>query len=1216
MRKKAGTFLLLLFFLILLVVATAPLLLGLERVKGSVVNILERQLNCSIQIGKIHWVWLPLPCLSLSETRVESGTMSISLPETRLYPAWNSLIRRKLEFSKVVLKSPLVHYTAAQSSSDFQLPRVHLVIEDGTLSLPPFADVFTAEELSFSHITGQLKLRPEMVTMDFEFTAPLCKTAFVIGTYRPESRKYDLLLRTTGLNLAQCITRLTTERITLDETGMAMEAKISGTGLDSFKASFAGTLPGVIVGPMDKKKTILLGSSDFAIEKTGNDLSLNISTMEFIQPEFTLKGIIKRSTPDTTGTQPSEPNWLLDLSADDINLSQVRETVLTLWGKSKVAQKVCDIVRGGKASSARYRFNEKVSGFRHIENMNIEVDIESASINIPKTGLYLTRGSGPIAIKEGILTGHDLTASLDESRGSNGSIFLDLKKAGGAFHLDLDIDADLSALPPILDRLVHHEGFRNELHRFSDVSGRAYGHLRLGDSFSDLNTFVTVDRAQVKAFYDRIHPPNDTGNWRIELSQGELQVFPEEISWKNVSARIGSQEIMNMQGSLTWQDDVLLSIDKLDARLDSTSLYEKLQEKKVLPTALADTISFVTGEITIADGSFHGPPADPDQWQYKMSVSSPGLRSSTPLLPAAVFTEAISATISDSKIILPETAVSFMGQPLTLAGNFHHKKLADWQGDIHLKGGINENVSNWLKERWLPANLSPRLPATVKDLTVAWDRNKTEIAGTIHADTPDSLPSLSFALSAEDKYLQLKNVEIKGVEDEGRLTFDLWKTEPEHFLMTWQGQLHHQTLDNLLARNPFLSGTMEGDFNIAGPRFPQLTSFDGYVKLDNVQWPLGEESITTELKKLSLTGKTRQVEVNEISASIGQESFTAKGKIILNDTGPELDIDIVSDSFSQKTVSRLTARFDQAEESRDETVEASYTVTGRIGFSIAAYLLENRPPTPAHPAGEKIGPVTSLTGRVKLFPENRNAIFLSNADFCGLSITGSWYSEASMAEDTLSVTSPAPLLFEEFLPCLNISQDIIKGSFTVDAVLKGNKKWSKGSLNLDSDKGRILRMTLLSRLFRIINITDLFTARELQDYETKGFPYSKLELNGRLDGDNFIIQRLVVLGEGLNIFGSGSVNLANLNTDITLLIAPLKTVDAIIANVPVIGPAVTGKDKAIATIPVGIRGNLLDPVITILPPEAIGDAVLNIVRETLMLPFTILKPILRDSNPQ
>ncbi len=1216
MRKKAGTFLLLLFFLILLVIATAPLLLGLERVKGSVVNILERQLNSSIQIGNIRWVWLPFPCLSLSETRLESGTMSISLPETRLYPAWNSLIRRKLEFSKIVLKSPLVHYTAAQSSSDFQLPRVQIVIEDGTLSLAPFADVFTTEELSFSHITGQLKLRPEIVTMDFEFTGPLCKAAFVTGTYRPASRKYDLLLRATELNLAQFIARLTTEQITFDETGMAMKARISGTGFDSFKASFTGTLPGLLVGPMDKKKTILLGTTDFAIEKTGNDLSLNINAMEFIQPGFTLKGLIKRSAPDTTGTRPSEPNWLLDLSAEEINLSQVRETVLTLWGTSKVARQVCDIVRGGKASSARYRFNEKVSGFKHIENMDLEVDIESASINVPETGLYLTRGSGPIAIKKGILTGHDLSASLNNSRGSNGSIFLDLKENGDAFHLDLDIDADLSALPPILDRLVQHEGFRNELHRFRDISGRAYGHLRLGDSFADLNTFVTVNRAQVKTFYDRIQPPDDTGNWRIEVSQGELQIFPQEVNWKNVSARIGRQEIINMQGSLTWQDDVLLSIDKLDARLDSTSLYEKLQEKKVTPPVLADAISFVTGEITIADGSFHGPPADPDQWQYKMSVSSPELRSSTPLLPAAIFTEAISATITDSKIILPATAVSFMGQPLTLAGNFHHKKLDNWQGDIHLMGGINENISNWLQERWLPANLSPRLPVIVKNLTVAWDRNRTEIAGTIHADTPDSLPSLSFALSAEDNYLQLKNAEIKGLEDGGRLTFDLWKTEPEHFLMTWKGQLHHQTLDNLLARNPFLSGSMEGDFKIAGPRFPQVTSFNGSVKLDNVQWPLGEGSITTELKKLSLTGKTRQVEVNELSASIGRESVTAKGKIILNDTGPELDMDIVSDSLSQKTVSRLTARFDQAEKNRAETVEASYAVTGRIGFSIAAYSLENRPSTSALPAGKKVGPVTSLTGRVKLFPENRDAIFLSNANFCGLSIAGSWYSEASMAEDTLAITSPAPLLFGEFLPCINISQDIIKGSFTVDAALKGNKKWSEGSLTLDSDKGRIMRMTLLSRLFRIINITDLFTALELQNYKTRGFPYSKLELQGRLDGDNFIIQRLVVLGEGLNIFGRGSVNLASLNTDITLLIAPLKTVDAIISSVPVIGPAVTGKDKAIATIPVGIRGNLLDPTITILPPEAVGDAILNVVRETLMLPFTILKPILRDNSPQ
>lgn len=1216
MRKKTGK-ILLPFFLIFLVIATAPMMLGLDPIRSGIIKSLEEQFNRPVRIEDMEWTWLPIPCLLFADAGIESSAISISLPEMKLYPAWSSLIRGKLAFSKIIFKSPLIKYSGSRTtdnSPNLRLQELRIDIENGTLILPPIDDIFTAEELSFSHINGQLKFLPEMVSLDFQFSGPLCQTALVFGTYRPQSGSYDLLLRGAGFNLAQCLSRLTTEQITLDETGMAMQVTIKGTGQGSFKASFAGNPPSLIVDPADKGKTILMGTSQFSLAKENDKLTLTIDSLEFVRPAFTISGQVNRTDPSIADA--TKPTWLLDLTATKIDLSQVRKTVLDLWGKSPTAQHVCDIVRGGTAHSARYRFHEAASGFEHIENMDLEMDIERATINVPATGLLLTEGSGPIAIRNGILSGSNLRASLEKSHGFNGSIRLDLKHGGDDFQLDLDIDADLAALPPVLDRLVKNQGFRNELHRFQNVSGRASGHLRMGNTFSDLNTFVTVDRVQTTAFYDRIAPANDADDWEISIVQGQLRILPREVNWNNVSASLGEQKIFSMSGKVNWQDDIRLDIDNLNASIESTSLYDKLQKKKVTPTVIADAVSFVTGKINIIDGSFHGPPATPEQWHYNLSLTSPGLRSSSPLLPAAVFTEALSATINENTISLPETDVSFMGQTQTVTGNFHHSQLQDWNGKIHIKGGINEDISAWLKERWLPPQLTPRLPAIVSGLTIEWDKDRTEISGAIHKDTPDSLPSLSFVLASEKDYLQLKNAEIHGLDDSGRLTFDLWKKEPQHFLMTWQGRLRHQTLDSLLARTTFLSGTLNGSFNMGGTRFPRITSFNGSATLDNLQWPLGEESITAELQKFSMTGKSKQVEINEISVTVGQQSFTGSGTLTLAASGPQLDMDISSDSFSQQTISRLTARWDRAEDTAEEQTASPYEVTGRIGFSVARYFPGDKIPFPSPREETEEDPVNSMTGRIKLFPENRNAIFLNNGDFCGLSISGSWYSEPSMAEDTLTVSTREPLLFEEFLPCLNISQDIIKGSVAVNAELKGNGKLSRGRLTLDSDKGRILRMTLLSRLFRIINITDLFTALELQDYETKGFPYSRLELHGHIDGDSFIIERLVVLGEGLNIFGRGSFSLSTFNADITLLIAPLKTVDAIISNLPVIGPAITGKDKAIATIPVGIRGNLLNPTITILPPDAVGDAVLNVVKETLMLPFTILRPVLEDNTTQ
>lgn len=45
------------------------------------------------------------------------------------------------------------------------------------------------------------------------------------------------------------------------------------------------------------------------------------------------------------------------------------------------------------------------------------------------------------------------------------------------------------------------------------------------------------------------------------------------------------------------------------------------------------------------------------------------------------------------------------------------------------------------------------------------------------------------------------------------------------------------------------------------------------------------------------------------------------------------------------------------------------------------------------------------------------------------------------------------------------------------------------------------------------------------------------------------------------------------------------------------------------SIPVAVKGPIADPVITPMHPEAVGDAVLNLIKDTFMLPYNIFKPL-------
>jgi hypothetical protein len=118
-----------------------------------------------------------------------------------------------------------------------------------------------------------------------------------------------------------------------------------------------------------------------------------------------------------------------------------------------------------------------------------------------------------------------------------------------------------------------------------------------------------------------------------------------------------------------------------------------------------------------------------------------------------------------------------------------------------------------------------------------------------------------------------------------------------------------------------------------------------------------------------------------------------------------------------------------------------------------------------------------------------------------------------------------------------------------------------------------------------------------------------MDIDTHIHANNLVFDRAIIHGEGLNLFARGEIHLDDYDADLTLLIAPFKTFDSMISKVPIIGHPITGADGSLVNIPVAVIGPIADPTITPLHPEAIGDAFLNIIKGTFMLPYNILKPL-------
>jgi hypothetical protein len=163
-----------------------------------------------------------------------------------------------------------------------------------------------------------------------------------------------------------------------------------------------------------------------------------------------------------------------------------------------------------------------------------------------------------------------------------------------------------------------------------------------------------------------------------------------------------------------------------------------------------------------------------------------------------------------------------------------------------------------------------------------------------------------------------------------------------------------------------------------------------------------------------------------------------------------------------------------------------------------------------------------------------------------------------------------------------------------------------GKLTFSAEKGRIYRFGLLAKLLAILNVTEIYRGH-VPDLAGEGFAYHSISASAKLQGGKFTMQECSIDGASMGIACTGDIDLIRKEVDLTILVAPFKTVDRIVDILPLIGSVLGGK---LISIPFRATGNLEDPYVYPLPPKAVGSGLLGILERTLKLPLTIIQPVI------
>jgi uncharacterized protein YhdP len=196
--------------------------------------------------------------------------------------------------------------------------------------------------------------------------------------------------------------------------------------------------------------------------------------------------------------------------------------------------------------------------------------------------------------------------------------------------------------------------------------------------------------------------------------------------------------------------------------------------------------------------------------------------------------------------------------------------------------------------------------------------------------------------------------------------------------------------------------------------------------------------------------------------------------------------------------------------------------------------------------------------------------------------------------------------------------DLIDGKFALTGRLETEgppamlSRNINGRMNLRAHDGRIYRFNLLSKALAVVNLTEIFRGK-LPDLMEGGLAYESIDIEVEMQDSLLTVKEAVIDGASANIAGQGTIDLVTGETDMIVLVAPFKTVDAIVKFTPIINDWLGG---TLVSIPVSVTGQFSDPDAVPLSPSAVGSSLMNLMKKTVNLPVKIISPLWETDAPE
>jgi hypothetical protein len=605
----------------------APLLIKTAWVRQEIQNYFSRDLAATIEFHRINLRYLPRPHVIIYQASFSlPSEVSGKTASVVIYPKILPLFRQRFELAKLRIEDPQYSIRLPQmpvsksnnppalsfaaifqkvnaaltSLTPFNLPGVSVQLKNGSLDLLEG----NRRLFGFQDIEAHYKRPAERTEFSLSCKSSLWQEILINGWFDASGFKSSGHIQLTRFQPQALSSYLFPDsefKITDALANLSIDFETNGT--ERFEANIDGAVPYLKLSQANQSLIIKGQHIKGALQIDKNQATVSLEELSSNFPRLQLSGKFFMD--------PSQPRVTLDLEGRKLDVESIRKAALTLSGPGGITAKIFNIIQGGEIPAITFHSQGRtLADLKNAQDIVIQGNMLAGRIVVPEARMDLDHVEGQAVISKEVLVGENIKARYGNSLGEKGKLEIGLSRGVTPLHLSVMVQADLSQLPPVLERLVKNKDFQTELSSIKELEGTATGKLVLGGSTKNVNVQVEVSAMHLKTRYQRIPYP-------LIMDGGRLFFDEDHVELNNFNAVCGKSFLSQLSSTLSWGKAIRLNLLSQKALISLDQIYPWLLTFGDLKPAL-DIFKPLKGTLALQELEYKGPLSIQDTPQLEL----------------------------------------------------------------------------------------------------------------------------------------------------------------------------------------------------------------------------------------------------------------------------------------------------------------------------------------------------------------------------------------------------------------------------------------------------------------------------------------------------------------------------------------------------------------------------------------------------------------------